>query len=154
MKAMLDTSVLVAAHLPTHPQYRAASAWLSAAAERRFGFVVSAHSLVETYSVLTRLPVAPRITPPAAWQFLESNVLSCAEPVGLTGEAYTDLLRKVAADGLTGGAIYDAVIAKAAEIAGVDHFLTLNVRHFRRVWPAASSRIASPETFSPPSADS
>ena len=28
MKALLDSSVLVAAHLPTHPEHLASSAWL------------------------------------------------------------------------------------------------------------------------------
>jgi len=150
MKALLDTSVLVSAHLPPHPYYRDASRWLSAATQGSFGLVVSAHSLAETYSVLTRIPATPRITPAAAWQLLVENVLPCATLVGLTGDAYTELLQQAAVDGLAGGVIYDVIIAKAAEIAGVDCLLTLNVRHFERVWPAGAGRIASPTALDPP----
>ena len=102
MKALLDTSVLVSAHLPMHPHYRDASRWLSAATQGGFELVVSAHSLAETYSVLTRLPATPRITP-AAWRLLSENILPHATLVGLTGDAYCELLEQAAADGLAGG---------------------------------------------------
>jgi hypothetical protein len=47
--------------------------------------------------------------------------------------------------------VYDAIIAKAAETAGVDYLLTLNVTHFQRVWQAGAARVVSPQTLAPPS---
>jgi len=63
MKVLADTSVLVATHLPTHAGFSAAGAWMNRAKQGALDLVVSAHSLAETYSVLTRLPVKPPICP-------------------------------------------------------------------------------------------
>ncbi|NUQ61448.1 MAG: PIN domain-containing protein [Pirellulales bacterium] len=150
MKVLFDTSVLVAAHLPTHPHYRDASAWLACALRGGCELVVWAHSLAEVYAVLTRLPATPPITPAAAWQFLENNVLSCAAVVALTREHYRELVQQTAQSGLAGGMVYDAIISKAAEVAGTDHLLTFNVSHFQRVWQAGAARVASPQTLVPP----
>jgi len=57
MKVLADTSVLVAAHLPAHTAFPVASSWLNRAKLGAFELVVSAHTLAETYSVLTRLPL-------------------------------------------------------------------------------------------------
>jgi predicted nucleic acid-binding protein len=43
-----------------------------------------------------------------------------------------------------GGAVYDAIIARAAEKVKVDKLLTFNVRHFRRVWPESGDIIQEP----------
>jgi hypothetical protein len=40
--------------------------------------------------------------------------------------------------------VYDALIVCAAEKAGTDRLLTLNVEHFRRVWPDAGDRLQAP----------
>jgi hypothetical protein len=56
----------------------------------------------------------------------------------------------LAQQGLNGGVVYDAVIAKAAEIENVDYLLTLNKADFDRVWSNHIARIVSPETLSPP----
>jgi len=46
--------------------------------------------------------------------------------------------------GLTGGIVYDALIAFAARKAKVDRMLTFNVSNFRRVWPEGGDRIIAP----------
>jgi hypothetical protein len=115
-----------------------------------YQFLTSAHSLAETYSVLTRLPVKPRITPAAAWQFIEQNVVSCATLVALSGDDYRVVIEHVSRLGLAGGVVHDAVIAKASELAAADYLMTFNVAHFRTVWPSAASRIHSPATMQPP----
>ncbi len=124
MKALLDTSVLIAAMLPDHPAHAAASAWLAAAKQGAIAFIVSAHSLAEVYAVLTRLPRVPRITPTEAYRLIDENVLSCATVVSLSANDYENLIDKLAQEGVSGGAAYDAVIAKAADLAQVDHLVT------------------------------
>lgn len=37
--------------------------------------IVAAHSIAETYAVLTRLPVQPRITPPIVYQVILHNIV-------------------------------------------------------------------------------
>jgi len=46
--------------------------------------------------------------------------------------------------GLSGGIIYDALIARAAEKAGAERLLTFNESDFRRVWPEGASILLSP----------
>jgi predicted nucleic acid-binding protein len=150
MIALLDSSVLVAAHLPSHPHHGACCDWVRHATRGAYELVVAAHSLAEMYSVLTRLPLRPRISPQAAWQFIEKNVLSSANVVALSPDEYVSVLETAGQEGWTGGVIYDALIAKAATKASVERLITLNVSHFQRVWPAETARIASPETLPPP----
>ena len=66
MKILLDTSVLVAAMVETHPAYEAAFPYLLRMKKGEENGFVAAHSLAESFSVLTRLPVRPRISPALA----------------------------------------------------------------------------------------
>ncbi len=154
MKALLDTSIMVAAHLPAHPDYAVASAWLGSAKQKAYELFVSAHSVAEVYAVLTRLRTKPKIKGPTAWKLLQENVLSVSTVVELSGDNYKQLLSAAATAGIVGGATYDAVIAKAAELAQVDHLVTLNEGDFRRVNATMASRVVSPHHLDPPKAAS
>ena len=150
MKVLFDTSVLVAAHLPSHADYPSSRLWLERAKQNTFQLVVAAHSLLETYSVLTRLPLAPRITPATAHQFIETNVLTTATVIALSANDYGDLLRNLAATGTGGGIVYDSLLVKAAEVAQVDVLLTLNLQHFQRLWMENIAKLNSPNMLPPP----
>ena len=112
MTITCDTSVLVpvlASWHAAHEQARAAVADVNA---------VPAHVLVETYSVLTRLPGAQRLsaeTAAAAIEALPWKVLT------LSGDGYTSLIPELAERGISGGASHDAVVAATAR----EHDLTL-----------------------------
>jgi predicted nucleic acid-binding protein len=71
MKVLLDTSVLVSAMLPDHIHHSQARLWMERAKSGTFEFAVSGHSLAEMYSVLTRLPRRPRISPADALQLIQ-----------------------------------------------------------------------------------
>ena len=103
---------------------------------------MAAHTLAETFAVLSTLPLSPRIGPAAAWNLVHRNVEAHAQVVALTGREYGAVLRDLAELGISGGAIYDGLIARAAEKAEADRFVTLNPDDFRRVWPSGASRIA------------
>jgi hypothetical protein len=70
--------------------------------------------------------------------------------IALSGQDYGKLIEDLAQAGVAGGAVYDAVIAKAAELANVDHLLTFNVSHFQRVWPGGANRVVAPMALAPP----
>jgi predicted nucleic acid-binding protein len=150
MKVMLDSATLIAAMLPDHVHHPGAYPWLAQGKAGAFEFFASGHSLAEIYSVLTRLPRTPRISPVDAWKLLEENVTSRATVITLSGRDYAALVADLSQDGVIGGAVYDAVIAKAAELAKVDRLVTLNEAHFQRVWPRGASRIVSPLSAAPP----
>jgi predicted nucleic acid-binding protein len=100
---------------------------------------VSAHSLVEVYSTLTRLPRSPRIPPQEAALLIQENILKHFSVVAITGKEYADFVLDSAKLGLVGGQIYDALILRCAEKSGAERIYTFNVRHFQSL---ASSSIA------------
>ncbi|MGH7200001.1 MAG: type II toxin-antitoxin system VapC family toxin [Planctomycetaceae bacterium] len=147
MKVLIDTSVVVAALIPGHVHSGIAAPFLKAAQAGRFDLVFSAHSLAETYAVLTRYPIRPPISPAVAWNLVENNVVNYAQLVTLSPGDYRDVVEQQSQQDLPGGLIYDAVIAKAAELANVDYVATFNVGHFQRVWPARAGQIQAPDTI-------
>lgn len=46
--------------------------------------------------------------------------------------------------GLSGGIIYNALIAKVAEKSKVERIVTLNLRHFTRVWEGKKEALVEP----------
>ena len=87
MKALLDTSVLVAAVVQAHPQHGRALPWLARGRRGEFQLFVASHTLAEMFAVLTTLPVKPRISPSTAWRLVSENVarrrawLRCPPPI-------------------------------------------------------------------------
>ena len=92
--------------------------------------VVAGPSLIETYSVLTRLPAPHRIAPADALSLIEANFLRGIKVVVLGAAACRILLRGAPDNGVSGGRTYDAVIAACARKARVDVLLTFNEKHF------------------------
>ena len=103
----VDTSVAVAAALPWHTAHEVARAALPPDGTR-----ASAPVTVETYSVLTRLPAPHRVAPQVARDYLRSAFVF--PPLVLSPEGYERLVDLVSAEGIVGGAVYDAVVAAAA----------------------------------------
>ena len=107
-----DTSVLVAAFASWHEKHDLASAAIES------GVRLVEHCAVETYSVLTRLPAPHRAPAPLVRDFL---VQRFPEPfLRMTPRAYRRFLRELAESQVTGGAVYDALIAATATAAGAE----------------------------------
>ena len=92
--------------------------------------VVAAPTLVEAYSVLTRLPAPNRLAPDVALHLVDANFVRGATGVALSVAEYWTLLRAAPGDGVSGGRMYDAVIAQCARRARVRALLTFNPSHF------------------------
>lgn len=144
MKALLDTSVLVAAIIEAHPEHARCFRWLQSAVNGDFEFVICQHTVAELYAVLTSLPLSPRIGADTARRMLRDNVLSHATLIELDGRDYEAVVGEMAELGVGGGAVYDGLIAHAAKKIRADRLLTLNVKHFRRVLPNAPPMIQLP----------
>src|SRR5688572_22884548 len=104
MRILFDTSVLVAAMVPTHPKHARSLPWLRRIRTETDIGVISAHTLAEVYSVLTSLPHRPRISPSVAHQLLQHDVLAVFEIVALSASDYASLLAHLVSVGVTGGA--------------------------------------------------
>lgn len=131
MKVFCDTNVLVAAFLQNHPHHsRSRPVIERVKAQRDQGFV-GAHSLAETYAVLTRLPGSSQVAAPVAWQLITENILKDFTVISLSAKEYTSTLENAARNGIEGGKIYDALLLAAAAKSGAEQIYTSDVRHFQ-----------------------
>jgi predicted nucleic acid-binding protein len=144
VRILFDTSLLVAAVVEGHSAHAVAFSWLQRVKDKADAGVVAAHSLAELYSILTRLPVRPSISPEMAREVITVNVLDICEVVALSAADYVTLLTHLAGLKIAGGAVYDALLLHAARKADVDQVVTLNPHDFRRVYPALADKIVSP----------
>jgi len=128
---MPDTNCIVALLSPRHEHHEHAAREFERRLDAGETLVLAAHTLVETYSVLTRLPAPYRLSPVDCRTLLEANFPpETVETVALSGEGYRRLIHGAPADNLSGGHIYDAVIAACARLGQVKTLLTFNERHF------------------------
>jgi predicted nucleic acid-binding protein len=144
MKILFDTSVLVAAIVEAHPMHSRCLNWLQRAKAGDFEFLVVSHSLAEAFAVLTTLPVKPRISPAVGLRLVRSNIEEAAKLVQLTTADYRSTINRMSEMGLSGGTVYDALIATAAHRSSVGRLLTLNPNDFYRVWPEGKDIISVP----------
>lgn len=100
-----DTSVLVPALVSWHPDHEQARAAMVDQVT-----ALTAHVLLETYSVLTRLPAPHRIAPADA----AAAVALTIETVALPADGHRDLIVDLSRHGIRGGAVYDALVAATA----------------------------------------
>jgi predicted nucleic acid-binding protein len=140
----LDTSIVIADTALIHPHKANVLELFRKIRVSRWTPVIAAHGLAEAYSVLTRTPFQPRITSADAWRSLQQNVLGSFEIISLSRTDYSDVLRHCAAEGWTGGMIFDALHMQAARKTKCARVYTLNVAHFRRIAPDLGDRILSP----------
>ncbi|HUO85321.1 MAG TPA: PIN domain-containing protein [Thermoanaerobaculia bacterium] len=143
MKVAFDTSVLVAALVAHHPHHERSIVWIDAAARRAIEGIASWHALAETFAVLTRLPLLPRVSSPQAEEVTLrlKDILLLREP---TSSMYRAALRRAADRGVRSGALFDALHLTTAERAGADLLLSFNLDDFARLATPDSPRIAAP----------
>jgi len=141
LKLFFDSSVLVAAFVPTHEHHARSFAALVPASRKDAG--CATHSLAEVYAILTRYPGAQRISGDQAVLVLEEIERRLAV-TGLDGGEYLSTMRNAAAFGVAGGAVYDALVAACAIKAGADRIYTWNVRDFSRFGPEIERRVHLP----------
>ncbi len=106
----LDTSVVVAAFATWHEGHASARAALAR------GPRLPAHVLVEAFSVLTRLPPPHRASADLVEAFLRASFKE--PPLTLRPDSYRELLQGALRAGITGGTLYDALVAATAREAG------------------------------------
>jgi predicted nucleic acid-binding protein len=144
MTAFLDTSVLVAGLVEAHPEHEHAFRWLLRVRNGEVTGSMAAHSVAESYAVLSTLPLNPRISPVSAWTLIEHSLLPFFHVVELTAGEVQEVIRRMSRQGYSGGIVYDALIAEAAAKGGAEVLLTLNIDDFRRVVGGAVPEVTRP----------
>jgi len=128
MKRFLDASVLVEACLAQSSKFAAADELVKTS-----GATTSAHALAEAYATLSGDPRL-RINPYDAAQMV-GDLAQAIQVHALAAKLYLPLIREAPANGIRGGAFFDAIHAKTAREMKCDELHTLNVRHFKHVAP-------------------
>jgi predicted nucleic acid-binding protein len=141
MKAFLDTSVLVPVFYGDHAHH-AASMEVFTRFDRK-DICCGAHSLVEVYSTLTRMPGKHRISGDQGMLFI-GNIRERLTVVGLTPDEYFAMLQTNAGIGVVGGAIYDALLAACAIKSGAEILYTWNLRHYSQFGPKVRPLLRTP----------
>lgn len=144
MKVLFDTSVLVAALVTSHSRHSHAFGWLKRAKTGEFEPIVCSHTLAELYSVLTSLPLKPKIAPTDAFRLIEASVQKIFSIVSLASSDYVRVLQALAERSLSGGVINDALISLAARKSHADSLLTLNPKDFLRLWKDGDPAVIEP----------
>lgn len=116
---LVDTSVAVALVVADHTAHKST---IKAVGGRELG--LSGHAAFETFSVLTRLPSPARVTHGAAARIIAANFPNTRF---IKPETANSLIQRFSSLGVSGGAVYDALVATAAEGSG----LTLATRDRR-----------------------
>ena len=129
MTYLPDTSCLVAVLCSWHERHSTTLKEMSRRKRSGDQMVLAAHSLVETFAVLTRIPYPYRLSEKDAWELLNAN-FSKTRVLALNPSRYWGVLKTCRDSGISGGQIYDAVIAECARQAGSRTLLTWNREHF------------------------
>jgi predicted nucleic acid-binding protein len=118
---LVDTSVALAVVVADHQQHLSVT---DALVGRRLG--LAGHAAFETFSILTRLPGPARRSAEAVGRLLTANFPATRV---LGGGAALDLLDRLGPLGVSGGSVYDALVAFVA----AEHDMTLVTRDRRAV---------------------
>lgn len=130
-RVALDTSVIVAALLGAHEHHALAGPFV-ATCRTSSELILPLPALIESYSVLTRLPLPLRLERTAVRDALRQTFRGHCRIVALNGEGGWDLLDHAVTGETTGGAVYDLHIATCALSGAATHLATFNRRHFER----------------------
>jgi len=143
MKVLLDTNIIVAASIEAHPNHSVSLPWIQQVRSQKITGYISTHSIAEIYAVMTRLPLPKPLSPQQTYDLIVNNVMAF-HFVDLETADYLEVLKNVTQLKITGGGIYDAIIAQAALKANVDILLTLNSKHFTRLGEHIARLVRDP----------
>ena len=144
MKTFLDTSVLVPVFFGEHEHHEASLELFTQLSKD--DACCAAHSLVEVYSSMTRMPGKHRVSADQAVLFID-EMLARLTVVALTPDEFAHTLRSFAALGIVGGTIYDAMLAGCALKANAERIVTWNIRHYRQCGTEVARRLQTPGAY-------
>jgi toxin FitB len=119
MTVAIDTSVAIPLLVRSHDDHAAVARWWNGQK-----IALSGPALAETYSVLTRLPGDARLAPSDAARLLSTRF---SPPLLLSSRRARSLPDILSRRGIAGGAVYDALVALAAQ----EHEASLATRDAR-----------------------
>lgn len=135
MKTFVDASVLVAAAVEGHPHHAQAKEWLEAAVGDGDRLFVSDHALAEMYAGLSGAQFDGRMLRTRQVQRIIEDYLGAFEMViETTLGDYRKAIDAAVRKNLRGGIVYDAIHVRAAKRERIKRLVTLNGKHYRKLW--------------------
>ena len=129
MKIGVDSSVLIAGVHANHPLHAVAAEWLIRNIPLH-SLMVTHHSVLESYAVLTRLPWELRLSGSEAKQLLDSSIRANMEVADFNAASIWNCIDSLVNRSAIGGNSYDLFSAEILLQSGVEAIATFNIRHF------------------------
>ena len=129
MKIGVDSCIIIAGVHANHPLHVLASDWLIRNISLH-ELIVTHHTILETYAVLTRLPGELKTNGPEATKLLETSVRPNMKIVEFNSSSIWECIDSIVNQSAMGGRSYDAFIAEILINAGAEAIATFNTIHF------------------------
>lgn len=142
---LFDTSVMVAGQIQPHPRHQEAFALMTKVKSGKIKGYVSAHGLAELFSVLTKLPLQPPLSPEVVSDHILKETVSLFTVIDLSAKDYLKALKRCAKANLKSGVIYDALHLEAALKKKLDGVVTFNDKDFERLLGDETLKIVTPQ---------
>lgn len=139
MSRLIDSSILIAALLPSEAYHRESLKQIELS-----DTCIHVHTINEAFSILTGGRLGFRIDADTAAKLIRDRVSGRLEMIVLEGDEILTSLSEARRRGVRGGAIYDFMHLFAARKAGAQAMVTLNITDF-----AAIAREGDPEVKLP-----
>ena len=139
----LDTSIFVSAFWKQHPNFESSFHLLSQS--KKYTFITSNHSLVEYYSVMTRIPLPFKIEPTLVYNLIKENILPHVHIFSLTEKETLAFLKQAGILQIPGGNIHDYYHFHVAKKKKVDAIITWNTKDFQKF--SEEIEIKTPHQF-------
>ncbi|MFA5014702.1 MAG: VapC toxin family PIN domain ribonuclease [Actinomycetota bacterium] len=136
--------MIIAAFINAHPRHENSLHWLQRVKKKEIEGIISVHSLIESYSILTTLPLSPKIYPSLAINLIKENILKNFVVVKYNTDDYSKLLDELSSSNIIGGASYNGLILYAARKMNIERILILNVNDFLKISPQLAKIISEP----------
>lgn len=133
-----DSSVLVPVFLGDHIHHDASLALFLDSDKRKA--CCAAHSLAEVYSTVTKKYGVDGVYA----ILLLKQIRERLSVIVLDDREYYQAIEDAAAAGISGGGVYDALIARCAVKAGASALYTWNLAHFVRLGPQVAKLVKKP----------
>jgi predicted nucleic acid-binding protein len=125
---LFDTNVITTAMISKREGHdRARSIFSSSKANGRA--CISTHNLAEIYNVLT----GRMLIPPLQANILIEQNLEGVHVLELQQQDYLNAIRRTSSLNISGGVIYDAIVAECAVRHQCEALYTFNLKHFTRL---------------------
>ena len=126
----LDTSIFVSAFWKKHPNFEPSFALISQ--YKKCKFLTSNHTLVEYYSVMTRLPLPMKMEPSLIYTVIQENIFPHVSIFSLTEKETLAFLKQAGILQIVGGNIHDYYHFHVTQKKKVDAIITWNTKDFQK----------------------